>query len=87
MFPPGYHRVIRMHVSHLSLFGAGDNHLAVQRKAVQVGERVLNLNLGLILCSNFVAIDWCSVGDPLAPCRIWCLRLVATALELAGKSH
>ena len=37
-----------------------------------VGERVLNLNLGLILCSNFVAIDWCSVGDPLAPC----LRLV-----------
>ena len=52
-----------------------------------VGERVLNLDLGLILCSNFVAIDWCSVGDPLAPCRIWCLRLVATALELAGKSH
>ena len=76
MFPPGYHRVIRMHVSHLSLFGAGDNHLAVQHKAVQVGERVLNLNLGLILCLNFVAIY---VGDPLVPCRIWCIRLVGNS--------
>ena len=41
-----------------------------------VGERALNLNLGLILCLNFVAIY---VGDPLVPCRIWCIRLVGNS--------
>ena len=37
------------------------------KKAVQVGEGVLNLKLGLFPCSNFIAVGWFSVGDPLSP--------------------